>query len=108
MSTTTFTVSGLVQDPKFWIALIPVTLAVLIVRQLTVPRELRHLPIVPILPLLWSYISGEAENERIERLYVPFANEKGEGLVVVYALGRWISHVLDPKVSFFFPWVVGH
>ena len=70
----------------------------LLLKQLTVPRELSHLPVVPIMPLLWSYAIGEPENERIERLILPFANSKGEGLVVVYALGRWMIHVLDWKV----------
>lgn len=69
-----------------------------VVKQLTVPKELAHLPSVPTLPLLWSYARAEAENERIERLILPFANQKGEGVVVVYALGRWIIHVLDYKV----------
>lgn len=69
----------------------------IVVKQLTVPKQLAHLPSVPILPLLWSYAKAEAENERIERLILPFANQKGEGVVVVYALGRWIIHVLDWK-----------
>lgn len=71
----------------------------LIIKQFTVPRDLAHLPKVPILPLLWSYASGESESERIERLIVPFANERGEGVVVVYALGRWMVHCLDAKVK---------
>lgn len=65
----------------------------------TPPAELRHLPMVPILPLLWSYMSGEVEDLRIKRLLLPFANEKGEAVVVVYALGRWIVHVLDHQVT---------
>ena len=77
---------------------IPSLLIFLTIKQFTVPRQLAHLPKVPILPLLWSYASGEAESDRIERLILPFANERGEGVVVVYALGRWIVHCLDAKV----------
>ena len=62
------------------------------------PAELNHLPKVPILALLWSYASGEVEEARIKRLILPFANEKGEGVVLVYSLGRWIVHVLDIQV----------
>ena len=79
-------------------------LCALVVKQFTPPSELQHLPRVPILPLLWSYAKGEVEDIRIKKLIVPFANEKGEGVVVVYALGRWIVHVLDHKVRLlFFP-----
>ena len=66
-------------------------------RLFTPPAELAHLPRVPVLPLLWSYFTGEVEDVRIKRLLMPFA-ERGEGVVLVYALGRWIVHVLDEKV----------
>ena len=45
---------------------------------------------------------GEVEDVRIKKLILPFANEKGEGVVVIYALGRWIVHVLDRKVSIYY------
>jgi len=64
----------------------------------TVPAHLRHLPCVPIFPLLRSYLSGEVEDTRLRRLILPFANEKGEGVVLVWALGRWMVHLLDEKV----------
>jgi hypothetical protein len=64
----------------------------------TVPSHLRHLPCVPIFALLKSYLSGEVEDARIKRLILPFANEKGEGVVLVWALGRWMVHILDEKV----------
>jgi hypothetical protein len=63
-----------------------------------VPSSLRDLPRVPIFPLLWSYISGEMENRRLQRLILPFADAHGHGVVVVWAFGRWMIHVLDPKV----------
>lgn len=63
-----------------------------------VPAELRHLPRVPILPLLWSYLSGEEENKRLRKLILPFANAKKEEVVLVWALGRWMVHILDQKV----------
>lgn len=66
----------------------------------TVPAHLRHLPCVPIFPLLKSYFSGEVEDTRIRRLILPFANEKKEGVVLVWALGRWMVHIIDEKVGY--------
>ncbi len=66
----------------------------------TPPAELDRLPRVPILALLWSYASGEVEEARIKRLILPFANEKGEGVVLAYSFGRWIVHVLDYQVKY--------
>ena len=63
-----------------------------------VPRHLRHLPRVPFIPLLWSYLTFEAEDKRMTRLILPFANERKEEVVLVWALGRWMVHVLDYKV----------
>ena len=73
-------------------------IAFVIFRLSTVPSHLRHLPRVPIFPLLVSYLSGEVEDVRIKRLILPYANERGEGLVLVWALGRWMIHILDYKV----------
>ncbi|KAI0346712.1 cytochrome P450 [Trametopsis cervina] len=64
-----------------------------------VPPELRHLPRVPVLPLLWSYLTVEAEDKRLRRLVLPFLNEKGEEVVLVWALGRWMVHILDHKLA---------
>ncbi|KJA29606.1 hypothetical protein HYPSUDRAFT_31542 [Hypholoma sublateritium FD-334 SS-4] len=88
-------------DPStsWQILLALVAVSVLAKWMFTPPAELRHLPRVPILPLLWSYASGEVEDVRIKRLLLPFANEKGEGVVLVYALGRWIVHVLDHQIA---------
>ncbi|KAJ7621207.1 cytochrome P450 [Roridomyces roridus] len=63
-----------------------------------VPRELRHLPKVSVIRTLWSFIRGEVEDVRIKKLLLPYAN-KGEPAVLVYALGRWIVHVLDRKIA---------
>ena len=65
-------------------------------RLFVVPLELRHLPRVPVLPLLWSYAKGEPEDKRLRRLVLPFAGN--EEIVLVWALGRWMIHVLDYKV----------
>ena len=87
--------------PTGWKFLLPVIfLSILVKWAFTPPAELRHLPRAPILPLLWSYACGEVEDVRIKRLLLPFSNEKGEGVVLVYALGRWIVHVLDHQVSY--------
>jgi hypothetical protein len=82
---------------RFW----PLALGISVVfgiRQLfAVPKELKHIPAVPVIPTLWSFAKGEVEDVRIKRLLLPYAN-KGEGAVLVYALGRWIIHILDRKV----------
>ena len=62
------------------------------------PRNLSHLPRAPILALLRSYLSGEIESERINRLILPFAKEHGHSLVLVWAFGMWIVHVVDFEV----------
>ncbi|PPQ77543.1 hypothetical protein CVT24_005233, partial [Panaeolus cyanescens] len=86
--------------PLSWQTLLPIALAYAFIKwAFTPPSELRHLPRAPILPLLWSYARGEVEDVRIKRLLLPFANEKGEGVVLVYALGRWIVHVLDHQIA---------
>ena len=90
------TLASILQE--HWVLLLSIALIVLVCnRLLTPPAELAHLPRVPVLPLLWSYFTGEVEDVRIKRLFMPFA-ERGEGVVLVYALGRWIVHVLDEKV----------
>jgi len=81
-----------------WCFLSSLAIAIVISQLFTVPSHLQHLPRVPILPLLISYLSGEVDNMRIKRLVLPYANEKGEGLVLVWALGRWMIHILDYKV----------
>ncbi|KAH7908425.1 cytochrome P450 [Hygrophoropsis aurantiaca] len=73
--------------------------ALLIQRVFTVPAHLRHLPRVPMLALLISYLSGDTEDVRIKRHILPYANEQGEGLVLVWALGRWMVHILDYKLA---------
>ncbi|PPR01287.1 hypothetical protein CVT24_006362 [Panaeolus cyanescens] len=86
--------------PVGWQTLLPVVLVIAFIKWIfTPPAELRHLPRAPILPLLWSYARGEVEDVRIKRLLLPFANERGEGVVLVYALGRWIVHVLDHQIA---------
>ena len=64
------------------------------------PRDLRHLPRVSIIRLLISYLTVEEENHRTQRLLMPFA-QRGHGVVVVWALGRWMVHILDEKVGYF-------
>ena len=83
---------------RYWPAVSAILLLYLIRRALSVPKELAHLPKVPVLPTIWSYVKGEVEDVRIKKLVLPFANEKGEGVVLLYAFGRWIVHVLDHKV----------
>ncbi|KAI5118891.1 hypothetical protein M0805_002807 [Coniferiporia weirii] len=68
-------------------------------RLFSVPGELRHLPCVPIWPLLLSYASGETEERRIKRLFLPCAAKHGEGLVLVWTFGTWFVHCVDPKLG---------
>ncbi|TFK36433.1 cytochrome P450 [Crucibulum laeve] len=51
-------------------------------KEFTVPSELRHLPKVPILSLLYSYARGEVEDSRIRRLLLPFANKHREDIII--------------------------
>ncbi|KAJ7765863.1 cytochrome P450 [Mycena maculata] len=68
-------------------------------RLFVVPASLRHLPRVPIFPLLKSYLSMEPEDARIRKLILPFANERQEGVVLVWVLGRWMVHILDQQIA---------
>ncbi|KAF7347951.1 Cytochrome P450 [Mycena sanguinolenta] len=54
-----------------------------------VPRNLEHIPRVPVIPTLLSYARGEVEDVRIKKLLLPYAN-MGEPAILVYSLGRWI------------------
>lgn len=64
----------------------------------TPPRKLRHIKKMPLGPLLLSYARGESEDRRIKDLILPFAKERNEAMVLVFAFGRWLVHVVDPKV----------
>lgn len=66
---------------------------------LAVPSELRHLPRVSPFATIWSYVLREPVDSRVRRLILPFAR-RGEGVVLVYMLGKWGVHVLDANVSF--------
>lgn len=86
-------------DPAtLWWSFFSLAAALVVFQLFTVPSHLRHLPRVPIFPLLVSYLSGEVEDMRIKRLILPYANERDEGLVLVWALGRWMIHILDHRV----------
>ncbi len=77
------------------------TLAVLcfgLYRLLRVPPHLRHIPKVPLFPLLLSYFSGEVEEQRVKRLVLPFAKRMQTDVVLVYCLGDWMVQVLETKV----------
>lgn len=64
---------------------------------LAVPTDLRHLPKVSPYATIWSYAQREPVDRRVKRLILPFA-ERGEGVVLVYMLGKWGVHVLDANV----------
>ncbi|KAH0582491.1 hypothetical protein H2248_010435 [Termitomyces sp. 'cryptogamus'] len=64
---------------------------------LAVPAELRHLPKVSPYATIWSYARRESVDSRVRRLILPFA-KRGDGVVLVYMLGKWGVHVLDPAL----------
>ncbi|KAI0751675.1 cytochrome P450 [Daedaleopsis nitida] len=68
-------------------------------RLLRVPPHLRHIPKVPLWPLLLSYFSGEVEEQRVKRLVLPFAARMRTDIVLVYCLGDWMVQVLEPKMG---------
>ncbi|TFK77992.1 cytochrome P450 [Polyporus arcularius HHB13444] len=73
--------------------------AVAIYRWVRVPEELRHIPKVPILPLLYSYLSGEVEEQRVKRILLPFARRTRTNVVLVFCLGEWMVHVVEAKAG---------
>jgi hypothetical protein len=62
-----------------------------------VPPELRHLPRVSVLKLVWSYAKAEPDDVRIRRLILPFVKD-GEDIVLVWIFGRWIIHIINDEV----------
>ncbi|EJF64290.1 cytochrome P450 [Dichomitus squalens LYAD-421 SS1] len=68
-------------------------------RLLRVPSHLRHIPTVPLWPLMKSYLLGECEEQRVKRLVLPFAKENNTHVVLVFCLGDWMVQVLEPKIG---------
>ena len=87
-------------SPFAIILFVVIALCIGVHRALRVPAHLRHIPMVPIWPLLLSYLSGEVDEQRIRRLFLPFAKEMNTGVVLVYCLGTWTVQVLEPQVSY--------
>lgn len=67
-------------------------------RVFAVSTPLRHMPRVPIIPLILSYVSGETEERRTLRLLLPCAKTHNSGLVLVWAFALGIVHCVDPKL----------
>ncbi|KAG6832165.1 hypothetical protein H0H92_004896 [Tricholoma furcatifolium] len=80
----------------FWVFAIPVVFA-LVQYILAVPAELRHLPRVSPYATIWSYARRESVDSRVKRLILPFAR-RGDGVVLVYMLGKWGVHVIDASL----------
>ncbi|KAI0774755.1 cytochrome P450 [Trametes elegans] len=74
-------------------------LGVGIYRLVQVPAHLRHIPTVPLLPLIGSYLSGEVEEQRVRRLVLPFARRMNTDVVLVFCLGDWMVQILEPKIG---------
>jgi hypothetical protein len=83
---------------NYWPYLVSLAGVLYIHSLFAVPKNLRHLPKVPVIPTLLSFAKGEVEDVRIKKLLLPYAN-RGEPAVLVYSLGRWIVHVLDRKIA---------
>ena len=83
---------------RFWPVLIAAGVYWGFQRVFAVPADLAHLPRVPILPTIRSYISGDSDDKRIRKLILPYADKHGESIVLVFAFDRWLVHVLDHKV----------
>ncbi|TBU29643.1 cytochrome P450 [Dichomitus squalens] len=81
------------------VVLVLATLCVFIYHLLRVPHHLRHIPKVPLWPLLLSYFSGEVEEQRVKRLVLPFAKQMRTEVVLVYCLGDWMVQILEPKAA---------
>ncbi|KAG6849674.1 hypothetical protein H0H93_006390 [Arthromyces matolae] len=82
-------------DIRYIIALAVLFLSVQYI--LAVPAELRHLPKVSPYATIWSYACRESVDSRVRRLILPFA-QRGDGVVLVYMLGKWGVHILDPNL----------
>ncbi|KAF8636248.1 hypothetical protein AX16_011018 [Volvariella volvacea WC 439] len=82
---------------QLWCLGITGSLFILAQYLLAVPSELRHLPRVSPYATIWSYARRESVDRRVKRLILPFA-ERGEGVVLVYMLGKWGVHILDASL----------
>ncbi|KAK7463556.1 hypothetical protein VKT23_006903 [Stygiomarasmius scandens] len=69
-----------------------------VVKLFSVPRNLSHLPTVPLRPLLWSLLMRESEDERTRNVIIAFANAHGYPVVLVWTFGLWVVHIVDHKV----------
>lgn len=83
-----------------YIAILLTALVALISWLVAVPAELHHLPRVSPYAMIWSYARRESVDSRVKRLILPFAL-RGEGVVLVYMLGKWGVHVLDANVCLY-------
>lgn len=83
------------------IAAVLAFLVVAVYRWVRVPAHLRHLPKVPVMPLLLSYLSGEVEERRVKRIIIPFAQKAGNDVVLVFCLGEWVVHIVEANVRIF-------
>ncbi|KAH7921652.1 cytochrome P450 [Leucogyrophana mollusca] len=93
-----FSPSPLHQAAIFSVFVVPLLFYGALYHLFAIPSNLRHLPSVPLLPLLRSYLSREPDDVRIKRLIMPFADDLSEGVVVVWAMGKWMVHILDSKL----------
>jgi len=67
-------------------------------RTFSVPRHLAHIPVVPVTSLLVRYLSGASNKVIVEDVIIPFAEQCSANVVLVWMLGVWMVHVVDPKL----------
>ncbi|KIP02446.1 hypothetical protein PHLGIDRAFT_79103 [Phlebiopsis gigantea 11061_1 CR5-6] len=62
-------------------AVVPLIIILYIAPRLRCPKNLRHLPRVPLSSTLISLVMGETEERRVHRLFLPTAQKYGAGLL---------------------------
>lgn len=76
-----------------------VVICIVLYRTTQPPPALRHVPCVPVSELLYSYITGEGEDQRARRVLLPFALKMQVDAVLVWCFGHWMIHVIDSKAG---------
>lgn len=82
-----------------WLTALAAVILLFLQRLFKPPSTLCHIPRVPIWSVLFSYVSGEVEEQRIRRIFLPFALENNTPVILVWCFGEWMVHILDSKVG---------
>ncbi|KAH9934285.1 cytochrome P450 [Fomitopsis serialis] len=74
-------------------------ICIVLYRMTQPPPALRNVPRVPVSELLYSYVTGEGEDQRAKRVLLPFAVKMQVDVVLVWCFGHWMIHVVDSKAG---------